>query len=370
MPSAEGYVAALNDPGAYRIVHLAPGQELSMIVTLNDWVDISQAEQYRLVSFFYPRLRGAEMEVSQADTVLDLTVLPKTDNQWMDQLDETVRSALISRDLDPLSVVRETFENRSESKFNRAILYLDIESLARSLPAISEPAALEMALIKGSWKDLPGLDQPAVNLEMLSSQVFKEEAIISLIAAYETYGERFERSLRIYLHKKSGYWSIRRIETLGAGEADDTLRHYGSPSMSPPEVVFALIQAAARGDWDIVFRYYDINDLVRNLPEYANRWKDMSSTEHNRALADHREKLISGEVDSSHRPLSDLEDWEIISVNYTDMSGSVVVRNAKVYSTNAGLMKQRTLYTFRLSRVGGAEGQWMVVRYDTARIAE
>ncbi|RLW68252.1 MAG: hypothetical protein B6D68_04025 [spirochete symbiont of Stewartia floridana] len=123
---AKGYAMALHTPSAYRVVHLAPGQELSLVVALNDWVNITQAEQYRLTGFFYSRLRGLDTDVAQANTVLDLSILPRTDEQWMDQLDENIRKALVSRDLDPLSVVMETVENRSDEKYNRAVIYLDI----------------------------------------------------------------------------------------------------------------------------------------------------------------------------------------------------------------------------------------------------
>ncbi len=370
MDPAEGFAMAVNNPGAYRVLNLSPGQELSMVVTLNDWVDIPQAEQYRLEGFFYPGLRGLNMKTLQAETVLDLNILPETDNTWKDQIDDSVRRALISRDLDPVSTVLETIENHSMSRFNRAIIYLDIESLTRNLPAISSPDILEKSLIRGSWRLLPGLDLPLNSFEVQSSQVYRDEAIVFLTAEYNTYGEVFERDLRFYLHKKDGYWSIRRIETLPMGISSDTTQNFRIHALHPAEVISTLIDAVTRGDWDVVFRYYRIEDLVMNLPEYSYKWKNMSSTEHQLALTDYRQRIIDGELDSGLLPLTDLEDWKIISVNYTDVSGSVVVMNTKVYPTNAGPLKQKNQYTFRLSRPDGSKGSWIVVRYDSARISE
>ncbi|OQX29987.1 MAG: hypothetical protein B0D92_00830 [Spirochaeta sp. LUC14_002_19_P3] len=365
---AEGYAAALNSPGGYRYVNLAPGQELSMVVKLNDWVQIKEPEQYRLTGFFYPQLRGPQLKTSQADNVLNLTVLPNRENHWMDKLEENIRSALVSRELDPVSVVKETFESRAASKFNRAIIYLDMESLAKTLPA--PPDTLEKSLLSGIWKNLPGLDQPSVSLDILSSQVYDEEAIVQLIGYYQNYGEQYDRNLRIYLHRPNGYWAIRRLESLSNDDMDSSLRRYATPAMNPPEVVSALIKAAIKGDWDIVFRYYSISDTVKTLPEYMDSWKNMSSVEHNRALADYRTKVINGTLNTNQLPLGELEEWEISSVSYTELSGSVIVRNFKTYSTAAGPLRQQTRYTFRLERPSGVNGKWLVTRYDTARVNE
>ena len=367
-PLAEGYVGALNEKGAYRIVHLAPGQELSLTVALNDWVDLTTAEQYRLTGFFYPRLRGRQMYATQAESVLDLTVMPDMGRRWQDQMSVEVRNALINRDMDPWNVVRETFESRSDSKFNRAMLYLDTESLAGISPSITDADELGRSLIKGDWRDLPGFEYPAVDWELLSSEVYPFEATVRLIAAYEPQGERFERDLRFYLHKKDGYWSIRRIESVERADADP--QHYGTLNLDPPEVVAELIRSVTRGDWDIALRYYDINDSVRNLPEYSERWKDMSSTEHGLALSEYRERLISGRLEEAKKPLADLEEWRINGVNYSGATGSVVVENTKTHTTAEGPLGQKTIYTFRLEKTGGTDDRWIVIRYDTVRVGD
>jgi hypothetical protein len=90
MPSAEGFNAALSNPGAYRVMHLSRGQELSINVRLNEWVDLSSPGQYRLTGFFFSEMRGQDNKAIQADSVLDLTVMPETDKPWEDELEEEV----------------------------------------------------------------------------------------------------------------------------------------------------------------------------------------------------------------------------------------------------------------------------------------
>ena len=329
--AAEGYASSLSTGGAYRVVNLAPGQQLSITAALNDWVNLDAPEQYRLTGFFYPRLRSPGAGALQAASVLDLTLIPDSGDRRREELSSEVVEALRRRDLDPWNVVKETLESRSESRFNRALLYLDTESLAATIVGAADAESLERSLIRGEWRDIPGLRFPAVEWKLLSSRVYPSEAAVRLRAVYEPYGERFERDLRFYLHKDAGYWAVRRIESAAGGDPDPEV--YGALDLDPPEVVSELIRAVTRGDWDIALRYYDIDQLVRSLPEYSSRWKDMSAAEHELALTDYRERLISNRLEDNRRPLADIDQWRITGVNYTDVTGSVVVENTTGFTT-------------------------------------
>jgi hypothetical protein len=367
MPLAPGLAAALNDTAVYRVVHLAPGQELSITVPLSQWVDLTTPGQYRLSALFYPALRGKNKGAVQADSVLDLTVMPETERRWEDQLDQDVRSALIRREMDPWGVVRETLENRRDSRYNRATLYLDIDSLARISSRKTDPEMLEESLLEGSWLDIPGFEHPAVGMEMVSSQIYTNEAMVRVKALYQPFGEQFERDLRFYLHNPEGYWTIRRVEAIAPGDADPL--NYGQLDLNPPEVVSEMLRAVVRGDWEIVLRYLDITDLVRNLPENADRWNNLSAAEHRRISDDYRARLISGRLGEGRAPLAEIETWKITRVNYTDTQGSVTVENSRTYTSTAnGALVQDSLYNFRLEKTAGPGGHWQVVRYDTTII--
>ncbi len=364
MPLAAGFIAALNNRSAYRVVHLAPGQELSISVPLNDWADLSGAGQYRLTGTFYPRMRSQNAPAVLAESVLDLTVMPDYERRWEDELDEEVRTALIRRDLDPWSIVRETMENRRDGRYNRAMLYLDFESLARISNMNIGPDDLEDSLREGSWQDIPGFEHPVTTIELESSQILTSEATVRLNAVYEPHGESFSRDLRFYLHNLEGFWQIRRVEALAENDADPST--YGRLDLNPPDVVSELLRAVTRGDWEIALRYYNTEDLVRNLPEYQDAWKDMSSTEHRIALSDYQSKLISGQLDENREPLNDIDSWSITRVNYTETQGSVTVENSKTHLTAEGEMTQTTVYTFRLEKTPEPDERWQVVRYDTS----
>ena len=362
---AEGYTAALMTPRAYRVVHLAPGQELSLVVALNDWVDITEPDQYVLTGFFYTKLRGGEnTRTIQAESVLDLSILPKTDSRASDILSTEIRDVLTSRGLSPWEVVNETFANRAASRYNRAIVYLNMDSLVKYLPTVPDASSLEKLLLNGSWRELPGMEFPAEEVHLVSSLLENEEATVRARAAFNPYGEMFSQDIIVYLDRNPGYWAIRRMEYYNE---ESNLLQSGSKVLTPPEVVTALILALKRGDWDRVLKYFDIENLTKNQPEYRDQWKDMSATEHNLAVSEYRRHLITGNLDSSQLPLQDIEDWAIIAVNYTAASGNVVVTNSKVYPTLNGPLEQETLYTFYLERPVRT-GQWTVIRYDVARM--
>jgi len=362
MPPASEFSTALQAGGVYRVVHLGPEQDLSIIVTLNDWIDPLQPGQYRLTGFFYPQMRKIDGEVVVSETTLDLTIMPETEPRWEDELDLEMRMILIDKNLDPWSVVSETLLKRRELKFNWAILYLDLDSLVRLTSKFEVPETLEKSLLRGSWNDILGFEHPTVDYELKSYLVSRNEAEVNVKALYRPYGEIFSKNLRFYLHKLKGFWQIRRIELLSDFDSDPL----GYSNLDPQEVVSELLKAVKRGDWGTALRYLDIDDMVMNLPEYKDRWKDMSATEHKTALERYRRKLIAGELEDGRSPLKDIDSWEIKRVNYTDAVGSVAIENTTIHNTAEGPMKQTTLYTFHLEKSLAPDERWQVIRYNTS----
>jgi len=358
VPLAPDFIAQAG--GVYRVVHLGPRQALSIIAPLNDWIAPLLPGQYRLTGFFYPQMRKADGMVIISESTLDLTIMPETELRWEDELDLEIRMALIDRNLDPWAVVSETFSTRQELKFNRAILYLDLDSLVRISNAFEDRKNLERALLRGLWDDIPGFEHPAVNYELGSYLVSRHEAEVSVKALYEPYGEAFSKNLRFYLHNPEGFWQIRRIELLS--DADSSPLTYSG--LSPQEVISELLGAVKRGDWEVALRHLDIEDMVMHLPEYRDRWKNMSAAEHRMALEEYRRKLINGELESS--PLRDVDRWKINRVNYTDAVGSVTIENTTTHDTAEGPMEQVTLYTFHFEKDPTPGERWRVIRYNTS----
>jgi hypothetical protein len=311
-------------------------------------------------------MRGQDNKAIQADSVLDLTVMPETDKPWEDELEEEVKNALIQRNLDPLTIVEETLNDRKESRFNRASLYLDLDSLTRITRTADNRETLEKSLSEGDWSSIPGFEHPAVSVKIVSSQIFEHEASVRINAVYNPYGESFTRKLRFYLHNPDGYWQIRRVEAVGSDDVDPAT--YGRVDLSPPEVVTELLNAVKRGDWEIALRYLDISDMIRNQPENINRWKDMSATEHDRAADDYRLKLISGHLDPEEQPLKDVSDFRIIRVSYTEREATVTVENSSLHQTANGPLKEVSEYTFRLMNSSDSGKRWQVIRYDSAAV--
>ena len=362
--SSENFADSLNNSSAYyRVVNLAPGQEISIIAELNDWIDLSEPGQYRLTGYFFPDLRKNNSRVIESDVTLDLTILPETDNKYSDKLNKEIRDALIERDLSPVNVVREVLDNRKISRFNRAVIYFDLDDFSRTVFKGEKTENIEKMLLSGTWDNIPGFREPVDSYQIISYEVFNSEAIVRIKAVYNPHGEKFEKDLRFYLHNTKGYWNIRRIEAISSADADP--EKYGMIDLSPPEVVTETIKAVNRGDWDIVLRYFDITDLVKNLPEYVSKWNSMSAVEHKRAVDIYKEQLISGRMGNDRKPLKDLENWKITRVNYTDSEASIFVENTGTYQSEGGQVIEKTLYTFKLIKTQPPESLWKIIKYET-----
>ncbi|KGM44340.1 hypothetical protein JY97_01410 [Alkalispirochaeta odontotermitis] len=361
MSFASDFATAFQAGGVYRVVHLGPGQDLSINVFLNDWIAPLNPGQYRLSGFFYPQMRRTDSVVAISESTLDLTIMPETELRWENKLDLEIRMALIDKNLDPWGVVSETLSNRRELKFNWAILYLDLDSLAKISSMIENSEVLEKNLLRGSWNDIPGFEHPTIDYELKSYLVSQNEAEVIIRTLYKPYGEAFSKNLRFYLHRLEGFWQIRRVELLTDIDSDSLFYS----NLDPQEVVSELLRAVQRGDWEIALRHLDISDMVMNLPEYKKRWKDMSAAEHRRALEEYRKKLIAGQLEESSSPLKDIDRWKTIHVNYTEVVGSVVIENTTTHNTSEGPMKQATLYTFHLEKTSTPDGRWQIIRYNT-----
>ncbi len=270
----------------------------------------------------------------------------------------------MERGLDPFSVVKETLESRRDQRNNRVLLYLDAESLAGILPGFKDEQEFEASILQGAWSRIPGFVHPFADYQLVSSQMTGDEAMVQLIIQYEPHGERFERDIRFYLHKKDKYWTIRRIQSLDENDVDPVF--YGNSDLAPQNLVEELLRAVKRGDWDIALRYLDPLEIVKGLPEYRDRWLDMSASEHERAVEQYRSRLISGRMSSESLPLRDIDKWAIRDVSYGLREGSVNVVNTKTFTSASGPLTQESLYSFRLEKVGSDKGRWQVVDYSVA----
>lgn len=372
----------------YRIVHLAGGQELSLTVDLTDWFSIDDPGQYRITGWYFPHLRGGTSAdaVSQpvvARETLDLTVLPDAGEDWRDALSDEVKRAIMANPLDAESTVSFILDARMENLHRKALLYLDLEAIYKSDPIrrrrwesfdidgrAQELVSFERGLQNGRW-EIPGLSEGLVRYTRISSHSFPDEAIVKVNAVFSPQGIPFDRDVWFFLHKPEGYWTVRRVdESVGAPQASrmvDPLA-YGRTDLDPRGVVNELLTAAYRDDWELVFRYLDVENMVRQRPEYRDRWQTMSASEHAVAMRRYREDMIAGRMrnESERPPLQEIGTWSFVRVEYTEQVGAVVVENRTMVPTAGGDMDLLTRYNFRLENMStaGAAPQWRVVDYD------
>ena len=353
-----GLASTLDNLSPYRIVNLQPGQEISMNISLGKWVDLSSPGQYRLFGYFYPKLRGKNNEVILADSILNLSILPRMKDRWKNALTEEVRKLLVSRNLSPLDVVMETLESRKFDRYYRASLYLDFASLAQISGEHSE--SLRKAVERGSWKSILGFLHPYSSLEFVSSQVSDQEAQINAIVEYNPLGQKYKRNLRFYLHKTNGYWTIRRIDNV-----TDDIKHVMG-GLSPPQIVRTVINSIKQGDWEIALSHFDITDMVSRLPENIDSWKNLNLTDQISIIEDYRQKLIAGDIANNALPLNEIDSWQIINVEYGHNQGVIVVESQKDYLEGNQAFTQSNEYIFYLQKPPVLDGKWKIIQYETS----
>ncbi len=138
--SADFIIARSTFQVFYRTVTLEPGERLSFIEPLRDYVDIPTNGTFTVQARFYPMLAGggtgSDLSNYMISNPISLHVRPgftaaiRTDQQ----IESVVDDRLVREDLSPDRVVTHLIQALQTGMWDRFFLYVDEESLYRSVP--------------------------------------------------------------------------------------------------------------------------------------------------------------------------------------------------------------------------------------------
>lgn len=120
----------------FRDVVLEPGEELSFVEDLMDYVDIPGAGTFVVTGRLYPELWSRPESTPVSSNRLTLTIRPSPEGipEIASRIAADTQEILVREALPPDEVVRGTIEARMRSDWNRVFLYMDLESILRRNP--------------------------------------------------------------------------------------------------------------------------------------------------------------------------------------------------------------------------------------------
>ncbi len=115
------------EPSLYRLIKLRPGEQMSFLVELSNFVDIRQAGNYIIEAEFDPDFFNKS--VPMVADKLRLVVRPSvTGQEFQDMVDLESGELLVRQALSPDQVVSFVLMARQRSQWNRVFLYMNVES--------------------------------------------------------------------------------------------------------------------------------------------------------------------------------------------------------------------------------------------------
>ena len=121
----------------YRTVMLQPGEQLSFIERLTDYIMIDESGMYNVRVHFFTQLNSSSDSQSRVSNRFSIMVRPgntpetRRDMRFQAAAEEQLRRQALSPD----EVVQYMLEARQESNWERFFLYLNLEKLYRQVPS-------------------------------------------------------------------------------------------------------------------------------------------------------------------------------------------------------------------------------------------
>jgi hypothetical protein len=219
-----------NQPVYFREISIEPGEEFSFTVNLKEFVRLENSGAYTIQARFYPNLfTSTTTSVYKSSNVLPLSVRPSAAGMEAvrDRIDQETGEILKASPLAPDQVVSYFLNARQQSQWEKFFLYLDLESLYRSLPGsggyknMSETQRIET--LRKFRNDLKNemIDNAIIlipsDFEIIKTTYTPTEGTVEVIQKYNYPGYREVKLFRYYLTKKDSIWIIYSYEVQNRG---------------------------------------------------------------------------------------------------------------------------------------------------------
>ncbi len=121
----------------YRTVMLQPGEQLSFVEQLTDYIMVEESGMYNVRIHFFPQLNSSSQSRSHPSNRFSLTVRPGNSPETRREMrfQAAAEDQLRRQALSPDEVVQYMLEARQESNWERFFLYLNLEKLYRQVPS-------------------------------------------------------------------------------------------------------------------------------------------------------------------------------------------------------------------------------------------
>jgi hypothetical protein len=121
----------------YRTVMLQPGEQLSFVERLTDYIMIDESGMYNVQIHFFPQLNSSSNAESYSSNRFSLTIRPGSSPETRREMrfEAAAEEQLRRQALSPDEVVQYMLEARQESNWERFFLYLNLEKLYRQIPS-------------------------------------------------------------------------------------------------------------------------------------------------------------------------------------------------------------------------------------------
>ncbi|MCG8478339.1 MAG: hypothetical protein MI724_04520 [Spirochaetales bacterium] len=213
----------------YRTVTLQPGEHLSFVEHLNDYIAAIEPGLYTVQARFYPELASMSMGTAVPSNAVNLTIRP---GQTEEIRREMRFEAIVERELQrerfsPDEVVEYVLEAQRQGNWERFFLYLNLEKLYRQAPErdrrfvrLSEQEQLEELLRYRAELEARAVEQD-VNLVVIPDEYEiietryspnEGEVVAELLFNFSTYRERRRYTYR--LERRNGFWEIIGYEVI------------------------------------------------------------------------------------------------------------------------------------------------------------
>jgi hypothetical protein len=215
----------------YREVVLEPGEELSFVEPLNEYVEIDLPGSYLVTARFYPDLFTGPEEEHVTSNTLTLSVRPGAGTP------EEVRAAEIAvateetlrrQDVPPDQVIRFMLDARVRENWPRFFLYVDLEALYRESAARERRylALSEQQRLEALERFRNQLRQGELNEEIITVPSEYDilettytptqgEVVVRQVFEYEAFTE-IKRYI-YELERRGGYWRVTGYTVVNVG---------------------------------------------------------------------------------------------------------------------------------------------------------
>ena len=211
----------------FREIALEPGESYSFIEDVTDFINITEARQYRLQAVFFPELASSGLSLDS--NILSLSVRPSTsEDPVMDRIEEATGEILKAEALPPDQVVSYMINARQRSQWQKFFLYLDLQSLFLRNPGSEERyrrgSEAERRFLIEEYRQ--SLQAETIDLDLLviphefrvlKTTYTENQGVVDVLVKIR-YADFTELKQYTYqLHKTLGIWYINNYEVRNLG---------------------------------------------------------------------------------------------------------------------------------------------------------